>query len=198
MFKTFGNANAVFVNQDEGMFVAMPCVLDNTALTLETETRNSRTYVKAGSLVKTTGNVNLGITAEEYDITDGPVAGRVVLEGYAWKHRLTAAALGAASSLPHIVLMPYLYLEYSLVGVDTTAHKATIKVVGGKFASTIATTDLTVTTLTASAVALNADADELTVTFSAAGTGAITAIAASAVIGEENATVVGLPISVTV
>lgn len=197
MFKTFGNAKAVFVNQDEGMFVAMPVVLDSTALTLETEARNSRTYVKAGSLVKQ-GNVNLGITAEEYDITDGPLAARVVLEGYAWKHRLTAAALGAASSLPHIVLMPYLYLEYSLEGVDTTDHKATIKVVGGKFASTIATTDLTVTTLTASAVALNADADELTITFSAGGTGAITAIAASAVIGEENATVVGLPITVTV
>lgn len=192
MFKTFGNQKAVFVNQDEGMFVAMPVTFDSTVLTLETKTVGGRTIVLAGSLVARSG-VNIGITAEEYDITDGPVTGRVVLEGYAWKHRLTAAAVGAASGFPRIVLMPYLYLEYSLVGVDTTAHKATIKVVGGKFLSNIAASNLTVTTLTASAVALNDAADELTITFSAGGTGEITAIA-----GEENATVVGLPISVTV
>lgn len=197
MFKSFGNQKAVFVNQDEGMFVALPITFDSTALTLDTESRGGRTIVKAGSLVARSG-VNVGITAEEYDITDGPVNGRVVVEGYAWKHRLTAAAVAAASGFPRIVLMPYLYLEYSLVGVDTTAHKATIKVVGGKFLSTIATTDLTVSTLTASAVALNDDATELTITFSAAGTGSITAIAGTAVAGEESATVVGLPISVTV
>ena len=197
MFKTFGNQKAVFVNQDEGMFVAMPVTFDSTVLTLETKTVGGRTIVLAGSLVARSG-VNIGITAEEYDITDGPVTGRVVLEGYAWKHRLTAAAVSAAAGFPRIVLMPYLYLEYSLVGVDTDAHKATIKVVGGKFLSTISASNLTVTTLTASAVALNDAADELTITFSAGGTGEITAIAGAAVAGEENATVVGLPISVTV
>lgn len=197
MFKTFGNQKAVFVNQDEGMFVTMPVTFDSTVLTLETASIGGRTIVLAGSLVKR-GAINIGITAEEYDITDGPVTGRVALEGYAWKHRLTAAAVAAASGFPRIVLMPYLYLEYSLVGVDTTDHKATIKVVGGKFLSTIATTDLTVSTLTASAVALNDEADELTITFSAAGTGSITAIAGTAVAGEESATVVGLPIAVTV
>ena len=197
MFKTFGSQKAVFVNQDEGMFVAMPVTFDSTVLTMETETRNGRTYVKAGSLVKQ-GAVAIGITAEEYDITDGPVAGRVVLEGYAWKYRLTAAAIAAASGFPRIVLMPYLYMEYELVSEDTTAHKATIKIVGGKFLSTITTNDLTVSTLTASAVAVNTEGDELTITFSAAGTGSITAIAAAAVVGEEGATVVGLPIAVTV
>lgn len=197
MFKAFGNREAVFINQDEGMFVALPVTFDSTALTLDTASVNGRTIVKAGSLVVRSG-VNIGITAEEYDITDGPVTGRVVVEGYAWKHRLTAAAIAAVSSFPKIVLMPFLYLEYSLVGVDTTDHKATIKVVGGKFLSTIATTDLTVSTLTASAVALNDDATELTITFTAAGTGSVTAIAGTAVAGEESATVVGLPISVTV
>lgn len=199
MYKTFGNTKAVFVNQDEGMFVALPMTLDNTALTLETETRNGRTYVLAGSVVKD-GNSVKGITAEEYDITDGPVAGRVVVEGYAWASRLTDAAVVAAGSLPKIVIMPYDYVSYELVSADTTTHKAVIRIKnGGKFKSTIAKTDLTVTSLTASAVALNTGKDELTVTFSAAGTGKITAIANSAIDGiASTAAAKGLPIDVTV
>lgn len=199
MFKTFGNTKAVFVNQDEGMFVALPITIDSTVLTLETETRNGRTYAIAGSLVKD-GNSVRGILAEEYDITDGPVAGRVVLEGYAWAERLTAEALAAASDLPRIVVMPYDYVSFKLESVDTAAHKAVIKIKnGGKFKSTIATSDLTVSSLTASAVALNTAKDELTITFSAAGTGSLSAIALGKIEGiSANAIVKGLPISLTV
>lgn len=199
MFKTFGNTKAVFVNQDEGMFVALPITLDNTVLTLETETRNGRTYAIAGSLVKD-GNSVRGILAEEYDITDGPVVGRVVLEGYAWAGRLTAAALEAASVLPRIVVMPYDYVSFELVSEDTTAHKAVIRIKnGGKFKATIATTDLTVTSLTASQVALNTAKDELTITFSAGGTGSLSVIALGKIEGiSANAVVKGLPISLTV
>lgn len=106
MFKTFGSSAEVFVNQDEGMFVALPITFDADALTLETEVDGGRTYVKAGSLVKEGDSIR-GITAERYDITDGAVTGRIVLEGYAWIHRLTNAAVGAASSLPRLVLIPY-------------------------------------------------------------------------------------------
>ena len=109
MFKTFGSTQEVFVNQDEGMFVAFPLTLDKDVLTLETETRNGRTYAKAGSVVKE-GTVIKGILAEEYDITDDVVTGRVVVEGYAWAHRLTAAAIDAAASLPKIIIMPLNYI----------------------------------------------------------------------------------------
>ena len=197
MFKTFGSTQEVFVNQDEGMFVAFPLTLDKDVLTLETETRNGRTYAKAGSVVKE-GAVIKGILAEEYDITDDVVTGRVVVEGYAWAHRLTAAAIDAAASLPKIIIMPLNYVKYELVGVDATAHKATIKLVAGaKFKSTISTTDVTATSLTVSAVALNTNADELTITFSAAGSGSIDAIASSAITAS-GATVKGMPIPVEV
>lgn len=119
MFKTFGSTSEVFVNQDEGMFVALPVTLDADALSLETEVRNGRTYVLAGSVVKEVVVDELevsttyikGITAEEYDITYGPVNGRVVLEGYAWRDKLTDDALAAAPLLPRIVLIPTLVEE---------------------------------------------------------------------------------------
>ena len=84
MYTEFGSTKEIFVNQDEGMFVALPITFDASVLSLETEVRNGRTYVKAGSLVLQSSEIK-GITAEEYDITDGPVVGRVVVEGYAWK-----------------------------------------------------------------------------------------------------------------
>jgi hypothetical protein len=104
-YKEFGSTREVFVNQDEGMFVALPITFDESVLSLETEVRNGRTYVKAGSLVLQLSEVK-GITAEEYDITYGPVVGRVVVEGYAWKSRLTDLAVEGAALLPRIVLLP--------------------------------------------------------------------------------------------
>lgn len=197
MFKTFGSTKHVFVNQDEGMFVAFPMTLDTNALTLETEVRNGRTYVKAGSVVKEGTSVK-GILAEEYDITDGPVAGRVVLEGYALASRLTVNALEAASSLPRIIIMPYKALVVEVASIDTTAHKLVIKAVAGaKFKSTFSSSDLTIT-LPASATAtyaVNADGDELTITVSAAGEVNITAIAATGFAGAASgSTLKGLPI----
>ncbi len=199
MYKTFGNTKSVFVNQDEGMFVALPITLDSTALTLETESRNGRTYVKAGSVVKEGSSVR-GILAEEYDITDGPVAGRIVLEGYAWASRLTANALAAASSLPKITVMPYKAVTVELKSTDAVAHKLVIKALAGaKFASTFSASDITISGSGTFTYAVNAAGDELTVTASAAGEVNITAIAASGFVGAESGSVLyGLPIKETI
>lgn len=105
MYTEFGSTKEIFVNQDEGMFVALPITFDASVLSLETEVRNGRTYVKAGSLVLHLSEIK-GITAEEYDITNGPVVGRVVVEGYAWKDSLTDLAIEGAALLPRIVLLP--------------------------------------------------------------------------------------------
>lgn len=193
MFKEFGSTKEVFVNQDEGMFVAFPVTLDETVLTLETETRNGRKYVLAGSIVKE-GSVVRGITAEEYDITDGPVAGRVVLEGYAWASRLTALALGALSALPKIVVMPYKSLVIGITEVDATEHTVTIRASeGAKFAAYVAS-NYTFTGTAPASGTLNANSDELTLEFAAATTGSITAIAAAAFVGSPSAVIKGLPL----
>ena len=180
------------------MFVALPITLDSTALTLETESRNGRTYVKAGSVVKEGSSVR-GILAEEYDITDGPVAGRIVLEGYAWASRLTANALAAASSLPKITVMPYKAVTVELKSTDAAAHKLVIKALAGaKFASTFSASDITISGGTFT-YAVNAAGDELTVTASGAGEVNITAIAASGFVGAESGSVLyGLPIKETI
>lgn len=201
MYKTFGNTKSVFVNQDEGMFIAFPITLDSTALTLETESRNGRTYVKAGSVVKEGSSVR-GILAEEYDITDGPVAGRIVLEGYAWASRLTANALAAVSSLPKIIVMPYKAVTVELKSTDATAHKLVISALAGaKFASTFSGSDITISggdqvTFTYS---VNTAGDELTITASAAGEVNITAIALTGFVGAASGSVLnGLPIKETI
>ncbi len=101
----FGNTKEIFVNQDEGMFVALPLTFDEDTLELELDETGGKKIVKAGSLVLQLSEIK-GITAEEYDITYGPVVGRVVVEGYAWKSRLTDLAIEGAASLPRIVLLP--------------------------------------------------------------------------------------------
>lgn len=116
MQKEFGSTREVFVNQDEGMFVALPITFDEAFLDLETEVRNGRKYVKAGSLVLHEQDIK-GITAEEYDITYGPVTGRVVVEGYAWAERLTTLAKNGAVKLPRIVLLPTEFDGSSVPGV---------------------------------------------------------------------------------
>lgn len=201
MYKTFGSTQEVFVNQDEGMFIAFPCTLDEDSLTLETETRNGRKYVKAGSVVKEGSSIK-GITAEEYDITDGPAAGRIVLEGYAWAHRLTAQAIVAAASLPKITVMPYKHITVELASADTTSHKAVIKATAGaKFASTFSASNITAT-LSDSATAtyaVNADGDELTITASKACKITVSAIAAAGFVGAASGSVLkGLPIEANV
>lgn len=197
MFKSFGGTKAVFVNQDEGMFIAFPITFDSTVLTLETENRGGRTIVKAGSLVKE-GTTPKGITAEEFDITDGPVTGRIVVEGYAWAEGLTPAAIAAVSKLPKIVVMPYNYVSVALKSVNATTHKAVIRVMNGaKFKSTFSSSNITAT-LTNSATAsyaVSADGTELTVTASAASKLTVTAIAIAGLEGPgTDAKVYGLPI----
>jgi hypothetical protein len=194
-FKTLANEKVVFVNQDEGMFIAIPLTLDENTYTLETYTREGRTIVKAGSVVKESTVVR-GILAEEYDITDGPAAARVVVRGYCYASRLTDAAIAAVTSLPEIFLMPYKTVVVSLDRTDSLT--ATLHIEGAKWASTLATTNFTITGLTASAVIIDAENNNATITFSAAGTGSITAIAATAFAGATGATLKGLPISVTV
>ena len=201
MFKSFGDVKAVFVNQDEGMFVAMPITLDTSVHTLETETRNGKTIAKAGSVVKEGTSVK-GILAEEYDVTEGKAFARVVLEGYAWASRLTANALAAISSLPNIVVMPYKYISVAAGAVDTTAHTLKVKVLNGaKFASTFSSNDITIaldSTITAT-YAVNTAGDELTITASAASNVKITAIAATGFVGAASGSVLkGLPIEVAV
>ena len=193
MFKTFGTSKAVFVNQDEGMFVALALTLDENVLTLETEQEGGRTYVKAGSVVKE-GDVVRGITAERFDITDGPVAGRVVTEGYCWASSLTSNALAAASSLPGIVIMPYKAIVFGLERVNSLV--AILKVEGAKFASDLQASDFTVSGATVTSATPLADGT-LKLTFSQAGDISITAINSGAFTGVTGATVKGLPIKFT-
>jgi hypothetical protein len=195
-FKTMANEKAVFINQDEGMFIAMPITLDPSIYTLETVTRTGRTIVKSGSVVKESTVVR-GILAEEYDITDGPAAARVVVRGYCYASRLTDAAIAAVASLPEIYLMPYKTAVVALDSVD--GLKATLHLEGAKWASTAVVGNFTVgAALTLSGVAVDADNNNITLIFAAAGTADITAIAAGAFAGATGATLKGLPISVTV
>lgn len=108
MNKKFRFSNEVFINQDEGTFVAFPYTFaeGTTGVTLETEVRDGKKYVIAGSVVKES-TVSLGIVPEEYCISDGPVAGRIVLEGYCYLSRLTKNARDALPVLSKIVAMPY-------------------------------------------------------------------------------------------
>lgn len=194
MFKTFGTSKEVFVNQDEGMFIALPVTLDTAIHTLETETEGGRTFVKAGSVVKE-GDVVLGIMAERYDITEGKANARYVVEGYAWASHLTDNAIASASALPKIVIMPYKSVVFSLASVD--GLKAIIHAEGARFASNIALSDITISGLTGTSAKVLSNGD-LAITFSAAGTGKITAIDNSKLVGVSNPTVKGMPIDITV
>lgn len=191
MFKTFGTTKEVFANQDEGLFAAFPITLDENVLTLETLTEGGRTYVLEGSVVKE-GSVVRGITAERYDITDGPKPGRVVLEGYAWASALTPNALAAVSSLPKIVILPY---KAVVVAVDSIEGlKVLIKIEGAKFATDAEISDITVSGATISALAVSEDQNYLELLFSGASAAiAITAINADAFVGASGATLKGLP-----
>lgn len=197
----FGNQKAVFANQDEGIFSAIPITFDESVLTLETYTQNSKKFVKAGSLVKQ-GSTIKGITAEEYEITNGPRDGRVVLEGYVYVEALTSAAAGAMSSLPKIVPIPYGKIIFTAVGTD--GKVIYIKTSGTVWSAEVATGNFTVnanTTVKSVTVSSNdASVVELTVekaTDATGNNGSITAIAAAAVIGSTGKVIAGLPINFT-
>ena len=192
----FGNEKAVFANQDDSIFSAIPITLDSNVYTLETETVNGRTYAKAGSVVKE-GSVVRGILPEKYDITEGPVASRVAIEGYAYASRLTVEAITAASALPKIVLMPY---KAAIVNVEAIGdNKVVVNVEGTKFATTAATANFTVTGGTISSVSVSTDQNSITLTFAAAGEVSITAIASEAFTGVPTGiTLKGLPLNVVV
>lgn len=194
MFKTFGTSKEVFVNQDEGMFVALAITLDSNVHTLETESEGGRTYVKAGSVVKE-GDTVLGIMAERYDITEGRANARVVVEGYAWASCLTDNAIAAASALPKIVIMPYKAVVFSLKSQE--GLKVIIHAEGARYKDDIEVSDITASGLTVTSVKKVGDND-LAITFSAAGTGKITAIDATALAGVTGPTVKGLPVDITV
>lgn len=193
MFKTFGTSKEVFVNQDEGMFIALPITLDVDIHTLETEVEGGRTYVKAGSVVKE-GDVVKGILAERYDITEGIANARVVVEGYCWASRLTDNAIAAASTLPKIVVMPYKAVVYSIV--EQGGLKIKLHVEGARFSDSVAANKFTVSGLTISSVTKLSDGD-LAITFTAAATGKITAIDSSILVGVSSPTVKGLPLEIT-
>lgn len=196
----FGNQKAVFANQDDGIFSAIPITLDSSVYTLETETVDGRTYAKAGSVVKE-GSVVRGILAERYDITDGPTAARVVIEGYAYASRLTVEAVAAAASLPKIVLMPY---KAAIVSIEAAESglKAKITVEGTKFATTAAAANFTVTggtIATENGVKVSDDQNSVELTFTAAGEITITAIASAAFTGTPSGiTLKGLPLTAVV
>lgn len=199
MITKFGGINEVFVNQDEGMFVALPMTLDATVLTLESVTAGGKTIVPAGTVVLE-GTTVRGILAEDYDITNGPVVGRVVLEGYAWSHRLSANALAAIAALPRIVVLPYKVVVFVAGEQNDTNHTAKVKLLNGlRFAADIAVTDLTISTVVASAVAVSTDGTELTITSVAGGKGSLTAIDLAKIVGADSSSVVkGLPIALDI
>lgn len=107
MNKKFGFSSEVFINQDEGTFVAFPYTFaeGNVGVKLETELREGKKYVLAGSIVQE-GSTSLGVVPEEYCISDGPVAGRIVVAGYCYVSKLTSRAQELLPSLPNIVAMP--------------------------------------------------------------------------------------------
>jgi len=192
MFKSFGSTREVFVNQDEGMFIALPITLDVNALTLETEVRNARTYVKAGSVVKE-GEVVRGILAEEYDITYGPVQGRVVLEGYALGSRLTDAALAEVANLPKIIVLPY---KAVFVTVKSIAEGiAILHVEGAKWSDDAEVADFTFieSDLTVNQLYKGLDGD-LVIQFTGAGSAKISAISGDAFTGASGSALKGMPL----
>lgn len=200
----FGNQKAVFANQDDGIFSAVPITFDESVLTLETYTDNNRKFVKAGSLVKQ-GTTVKGITAEEYEITNGPVNGRVVLEGYVYVEALTEAAASNMSVLPKIVPIPYGKIVFA--GRKGAGLSAFIKVSGSVWAATATAanftlTDTDTTNIVVSEVARSTEDQSLMqLTFKAAadkelanGKFSISAVATAAVVGANGKVISGLPI----
>lgn len=208
----YGNQRAVFANQDDGIFSAIPITFDEDVLTLETYTASdNHRYVKAGSVVKY-GTTIKGITAEEYDITYGPINGRVVLEGYVYVEALTEGAVQAMSALPKIVPIPYGKILFDLIRAE--GKDVYIKVSGSVWATAVAAANFTLeatgVTATVSSVERVSGKDnilKLSLTITAVesatssvlnGTVSIKSVASAAVIGASGKVISGLPIVLTV
>lgn len=205
----FGKQKAVFANQDDGIFSAVPITFDENVLTLETYTEGSRKFVKAGSVVKY-GNTVKGITAEEYEITDGPVNGRVVLEGYVYVEELTegAAAVISMNTLPKIVPIPFGKIIFNKIFANGT--EVYIKAHGTVWTNTVSPTSFTVsdgsTNMEIKSVErLTDEHSTVKLTFgvkasqsAADGVFQITAVNQSAVSGAAGKVIGGLPIEITV
>lgn len=201
----FGNQKAVFANQDDGIFSAIPITFDEAVLTLETYMVGHRKFVKAGSVVKQ-GETVKGITAEEYEITDGPINGRVVLEGYVYVDKLTAGAVSAMSLLPKIVPIPYGKIVFGTERADGLTIE--LKAFGTVWSDAVAKANIqteeydaeNATGATIESVAKSQEDDSvLKVTFSDApadGAIKITAVAVDAVVGAAGKVISGLPITI--
>lgn len=203
----FGRQKAVFANQDDGIFSAIPITFDESVLTLETYTEGVRKFVRSGSLVKQ-GTTIKGITAEEYEITDGPVNGRVVLEGYVYVEYLTQDAVESLSLLPKIVPIPYGKIVFAKTresGLDVY-----IKVSGSVFTSAVAATHFTISDTDTTNAEIKtvtrstSDNSYVKLTFGAKssttlsdGSLSITAINSAAVVGSSGKVIAGLPITIT-
>ena len=203
----YGRQKAVFANQDDRIFSAIRITFDESALTLETYTEGVRKFVKAGSVVKD-GNTVKGITAEEYEITDGPVTGRVALEGYVYVENLTQSAAESLSLLPKIVPIPYGKIVYAKRG-ESGLH-VYLKVSGSVWTSSVASASFTIsdtdtTNMEISAVERGSkDNSIVKLTFAekasttaADGSLQITQINTSAVVGSSGKVIEGLPITIT-
>lgn len=203
----YGRQKAVFANQDDGIFSAIPITFDESVLTLETYTQGVRKFVKAGSVVKS-GTTVKGITAEEYEITDGPVNGRVVLEGYVYVENLTQSAAESLSLLPKIVPIPYGKVIFAKRGENGT--DVYLKVSGSVWTSTATTTHFTLndkdtTNMEVKSVERNSEDNSLIkLTFGVkssqtAQDGAleITSVNSAAVVGSSGKVIAGLPIVIT-
>lgn len=206
----YGRQKVVFANQDDGIFSAVPITFDESVLTLETYTEGARKFVKAGSVVKY-GNTVKGITAEEYEITDGPVTGRVALEGYVYVENLTegAAATIAMNALPKIVPIPFGKIIFDKLGAR--GLNVFIRTHGTVWTGTVATTHFTIqdgtpaTNMEIESVTRDANDHSLVkLTFKVKasqsaqdGTLQITQISSSAVSGSAGKVIAGLPISIT-
>lgn len=202
----FGNQKAVFANQDDGIFSAVPITFDESVLTLETYTAGNRKFVKAGSVVKY-GSTVKGITAEEYEITDGPITGRVALEGYVYAERLTQSAVEAMSTLPKIVPIPYGKIIFAVQ--DEAGLDVYLRVSGSVWTSAVTSANFTVTdpnttNMEIKSVERVTDEDSLLkVTFgvkdaqtAADGVLNITAVASAAVVNATGKVISGLPLAI--
>lgn len=203
----YGRQKAVFANQDDGIFSAIPITFDESVLTLETYTQGVRKFVKAGSVVKS-GTTVKGITAEEYEITDGPVNGRVVLEGYVYVENLTQSAAESLSLLPKIVPIPYGKVIFAKRGEN--GKDVYLKVSGSVWTSTATTTHFTLndkdtTNMEVKSVErISEDNSLIKLTFGVKssqtaqdGSLEITAVNSAAVVGSSGKVIAGLPITIT-
>lgn len=71
-------------------------------------TENGRKIVKAGTIFPANDATAQGLVHEDYDVTDGDVAGALIIFGFVDKGKLpVAVSSAAATALKGIFLLPY-------------------------------------------------------------------------------------------